>query len=145
MAGSGGRSPQGATITFGTTGFTANIHFIDGTEEDRGEIETTHLGLAVNSKATYVPGDIVHHEPVPVRYEYNPSFSTFPPLTNDPETITITYPLRTGQSVAATTAGSAFVKKRKSASLEKGGDQLMMGELEIRWNGLTGPTHTAGS
>ena len=145
MAGSGGRSAQGATLTLATTGFTANFHFIGGTEEDRGEIETTHLGLAVNSKKTYVPGDLVGHEVVPVRYEYNPSFATFPPVTSDPESITITYPLRTGQSVAATLAGTGFVKKRKSADLEKGGDALMMGELEIRWNGLTGPTFTAGS
>lgn len=145
MAGSNGRSGQGVAITFGTTSFSANMHMIGGLERSRPALETSHLGLAVNSERTRIPGDLIDLSVVTIRFEWNQSFGTFPPITSDPETITITFPLRSGESTNATLVATGFAIRDKGADIEVNSDGVMMGEIDIQFDGLTGPTYTAGS
>ena len=145
MAGSSGRSGQGITIVFATSGFTALIRSIAGLEESRAAIETSHLALAVNSERTRVPGDLIDLSNMTIVYEFDQSFSTKPPITDDPETVTITFPLRAGEVTPATLAGSGFLMRRKGPDVEVNADETMMGESDLQFDGLTGPTYTAGA
>lgn len=145
MAGSNGRSGQGITIAFATSGFSASIHFIGGTERERGKLETSDLSLPSGSERTYIPADLVDVKEFVVRFEWNQSFSTFPPLTADAETITITFPLRSGESTNATLAGTGFCIRDKGPDVEINDDGVMEGEITVTWDGATGPTYTAGS
>lgn len=145
MAGSDGRTGQGITIDFGTSGFTANMHMIGGTERERAKVETSDLSLAANSERTHVPGDLLDVKEFDIRYEWDQSFSTQPPITAAAETITITYPLRSGEITNATLAGTGFMMREKGPDVEVNADSVMEGEATIVWDGATGPTYTAGS
>lgn len=143
MAGSEGRTGQGVTLTV-PSGFTANLFMVGGTERTREPVEDTHLGLASQSERTYVPDDLIEGGEFTCRFEWNQSFSTFPPLIGDAETITITYPLRSGEGTNATLAGTGFLTRDKSADIEVNSSSIMEGEITIKWDGKTGPAYTAG-
>jgi len=145
MTGSLGRSGHGASIVFGTTGWTGIIHKITGLHRTRGKIEITALNLAVNSEKQYIPEDLIDCDEITIDYEFNPSASTQTPLTSAPETITITAPMRSGESTAATLAGSGFATDDKHGDYERGSSNPMMGQLKFQFDGLTGPVLTAGS
>lgn len=145
MAGSEGKTGQGIAIVFGSSGFVATLHFVGGTERTRPAIETSHLGLVAGSERTYIPHDLIEGGEFVLRYEWEQSFSTFPPLTDAAETITITFPKLSGEATAATLAGTGFCIRDKSADAEVNQSGVMVGELTIKWDGATGPAFTAGS
>ena len=145
MAGSDGRTGQGVTLTFGTSGFTASLHSVTGTERTREPVEDSHLGLASGSEMTFVPNDLIDGGEFTFRYEWNQSFGTFPPITGAAETVTVTFPLRSGETTNATLAGTGFMTRDKGADIELNSASVMEGEGTIKWDGKTGPTYTAGS
>ena len=145
MPGSLGRSGQGIAIAFGTTSFAASLHSVSGTERSRAVVDTSHLGLAADAEMTSLPGDLLEAGGFTATFEWNPSFSTMPPITSAPETITITYPLRSGESSNATLAGTGYMIRVKNGDVARNTTDVMVGEYEIKWDGLTGPTYTAGS
>ncbi len=63
---------------------------------------------------------MVDRGPIRVRMYWDQSASTYPPLETDPETITITYPLKSGESTAATLAGTGFLTREKGPDLQNG-------------------------
>jgi hypothetical protein len=138
-----GRTGHGTAITFGTSSFTASYHEIEGLELTRKAVRTSHLGLAQDAEHTYVPSDLIDTSPQRIRMEWNSSVS--PPVAGAPETVTITYPLRAAQTVAGTLAGTAFVTQAKGGDITVDPDGVMVGEFMLQWDGLTGPTYTAGS
>ncbi len=145
MAGSDGRTGQGVTIAFSTSSFTASMHMIGGTERTRPAVEDTDLSIAANSERTYIPHDLIEAGEFVARFEWNQSFSVYPPLTAATETITITYPMRSGESTAATLAGTGFLIRDKSADIEVNQSGVIEGEYTVKWDGKTGPAYTAGS
>lgn len=142
---SGGRSGHGTTIALGTSGFTASIRRIEGLERLREWLETSHLGLALNAERTRVPADLIDCSPFVVVFEFNPSFTTQPPIAAAAETITITFPLRTGETSAATLVLTGGLSRDKGPDIEVNPSDVMLGEITIQPDGLTGPTYTAGS
>ncbi len=133
--------PNGTTIAFGTTSFTANIRRIGGANETRGAVGTTHLGTT--GQKTSIPESLTDPGETEIEFEWDQSFGTFPPIDQAAETITITYPLKSGETTNATEAGSGFLTEAQSPDLEDA--QLMVGRAVIHWDGLTDRTYTAGS
>ncbi len=89
----------GATIVFGTSGFTAEVMSISIDGIDRESIETTHLGTTVPAAnqyggRTYIPGDLADPGTTTIEINFNPD--TLPPIGLAAETITITFPLVAG-------------------------------------------------
>ena len=130
----------GVTIAFGTTGFTASFTEVDSGEQTRDAIEDTHLS---SSKRTYIAGDLEEPGTLSGTFYWDQSFSTFPATTTTAETVTVTYPLKSGETSNATLAGTGLVTRVKGPVARVG--DLMMGEVTVKWDGNTGPTYTAGS
>ena len=89
----------GATITFGTSGFTAEITNMDHGDMGREAIDTSHLGTT--TARTFMPGDL--YDPGSLTLDIHFDNANDPPLTGAAETITITFP------DASTRSGSGFV------------------------------------
>ena len=132
---------NGTTISFASSSFVANIYSIGGTTQTRDSLETSHLGTS--GVKEFMPDALIDGGESEIEFEWNPSFSTFPPIDAAAETITITFPLASGQSTNATLAGTGFLTSATSGSAVNG--EIMRGSATIKWDGLTGPTYTAGS
>lgn len=84
----------GATITFGTSAFTAEITSLTPYAAERESIDTTHLGTSaapageIGAK-TYIPADLTEAGSLSITGHFNPD--TVPPLEAAAETITITF------------------------------------------------------
>lgn len=116
---------NGVTIAFGTSGFTANYTRIGGTEMSREAIETTHLGTT--DYKTFIPDALVDGGEFSCEFYWDPAMTTFPPISEDAETITITY--TTGETLS----GSGFLTSSTGPDAENG--SILSGEFSIKWTG----------
>lgn len=138
-----GFTGSGVTITFGTNTYTAKIRSIGATEQDRGSVDSTDLGIASASFAQCIPAD--NPDPgeteVMIRWQGTQAAQVFAA----PETITITLPKETaGSANAATFAGTGFLTRRRGApNLQR--STLNEGMFVIKWTGVTGPAYTVES
>lgn len=96
----------GATISFGSSGFSAHITNVDHSGISRAVVETSHLGTT--TARTFVPGDL--YDGGTVALEMNFDSNDQPPITSTAETITITFPIKPGGSTGATAQFSGFVQ-----------------------------------
>jgi hypothetical protein len=129
----------GATLVLGTQAWAAKIRMIGEIEESIEDQDVSTLDTVAVKE--YEADDLSE----PGEFDVEALFPTgiaLPQLGNVvvPETITITYPLRTGESTAANHAGSGYIKSRTWPELKPGGLQLC--KLKIRFDGFTGPTFT---
>jgi len=92
-------NPTGATITFGTSSFTANIiDTIDWSGIERAVIETTHFGSTLPSSArqvggrTFIPGKLVDPGELTLQIQYDPTLDLPLGSGDVAETITLTPP-----------------------------------------------------
>lgn len=88
----------GATVTFGTSTFAANIRSIEWSGRERGTIESTHMGTSGGSK-TYIPQDLVEGGEVTIEVFHNGTDAYKTILAATAETVTIGW--NTGVSWAA--------------------------------------------
>lgn len=93
------------TITFGTSGWTGEIASVDGPNETREAIDTTHLGTTGNR--TFTPATLVDSGEVSLTCWYDPDEP--PPIDGAAETITITWPVPSGLSNGATAEFTGFI------------------------------------
>ena len=128
-----------STLTFGTQGGSYNVLTITGHEESREPVDTTHLGTT--TFMTSMPGDLAALSPWTVRFQYQGTQGV--PTFAVAETITVTHPTAAGDSTPANIAGTAYVTRRKFPDLEVG--VLQIGEVDIVYDGGTGPTVTAAT
>ena len=131
----------GTTITFGTSGWTGSVISIGGTTQSREPLEDSHL--ATSGEKTYVFDDLIEPGDFEIEFYWDQSASTFSPISAVAETITISFPLKTGESTNGTLAGSGGVIEASGPDVSNG--ELMTGSMSIQWDGKTGPTYTAGS
>lgn len=92
-------NPTGTTITFGTSGFTANIiGTIDWAGIERAVIETTHFGSTQPSGArqiggrTFIPGKLTDPGEFTLEIQYDPTKDVPLGSTDTAETITVQPP-----------------------------------------------------
>lgn len=98
-------SGTGTTITFGTSGYTAELLSVDISDQERGHIDTTHMGT-IGSR-TKAPLDLVDRGSLDIEFNFDPDIE--PPIDQAAETITLTFPLPAGQITAGTLAGTGFM------------------------------------
>lgn len=132
-------SPVSTTAVFGTSGFSSAVTGIGIEGQERVAIETSHFGTTGFKE--YIAAKLVEPGEITLEVQFDPD--DIPPISGAAETLTITFPLPTGQSTAANVAGTGFVTSW-SASLEDQ-DGLMTAEVTFKWDGLTGPTFTASA
>lgn len=130
-----------ATVAFGTSGFSANVYSIGGTSQSREALEDSHLGTT--NQKTFIPADLIEPGEFEIEFEWDQSFSTFPPIAAAAETVTITFPLKSGETTAATLAGTGFLTEASGPDVENG--TIMRGSATIKWDGKTEVAYTAGS
>ena len=134
------KSGNGATITFATSGFTPLLVTIDGLEQTLEALQDSTL--ATTNVHTYCPADLSEISPMSatIRWEQD----DVPPLDGTIELITITYQLESGESTAATLAGSGFITGRRSPDLAN--NEIAEGTFTLMFDGkATEPTYTPGS
>ena len=124
----------GATITFATSGFTAECTNIQLPELARESLETTHLGTT--TAKTFKPAKLYDAGEVTVTVFHDPAADLI--ISEEPETITITYPLETGQTTAATVSFTGFVTGQGGETFKVG--ELMSTNLKIKVTGEITPT-----
>lgn len=95
----------GTSITFGTSGFDANLLSIDGPSSTRESVETSHMGTTGDH--TFMPADLVDRGEVSLTFEFDPDKE--PPIDQAAETITITWPVPSGSSNGATWQFTGFM------------------------------------
>jgi hypothetical protein len=98
-------SGTGTTITFGTSNFTAELLSVDVSDQERGFIDTTHMGTT--GARTKSPLDLVDRGGLDIEFNFDPDIE--PPIDQAAETITLTFPLPAGQVTAGTLAGTGFM------------------------------------
>jgi len=138
-----GDTGAGVTIAFsgGTnSGFSGNFTEISGTTESRASIPDHHLESTAMTK---MPGDLPDYGSFTGNFYWDQSFSTFPTTNTTPDTVTVTFPLKSGESSNGTLAGTANVVSVEGPSSSVG--TIMAGTMTIEWDAKTGPTYTAGS
>ena len=123
----------GLSLTFGTSGFTANLLSVNGQDISRPAIQTTHLGTT--TAHTFIPGDLYDPGGVEIEFQFDPD--DYPPIDQPAETITVTYPLSSGGTTAANWAASGFMTDFSwGAPLE----ELMTGSATLKLSGAITPT-----
>ena len=129
----------GGTIAFATQGGSYSIISIAGHEESRGIVPTSHLGTT--GQHTSIPTDLEELAPFTVRIQFlgTEGLPTFAAA----ETVTVTHPLISGGTTAANIAGTGYVVRRKFPDVAVG--ELMVGEVDVVFDGGTGPTYTAAT
>ncbi len=128
----------GTSIVFGTSSFSAEILSLNGSDISRPDVDTTHLGTT--GYKTYMPGDLVEGGTLDMEFAFDPDSQ--PPIAGAAETITITFPMPSGGSTAATLAFSGYINTWSwSGPLE----ERMTGSATVKVDGLTDPVWTAST
>ena len=120
-------------IVFGTSAFSANVISLDGPNISRESIETSHLGTVDNM--TFLQASLSDAGEISLEIEFDPDLT--PPIgtTTTPvgtETITVTWPLPSGQSTAATWAFSGFATSYSGGASN---GERMTGTLALKITG----------
>lgn len=113
MAGTAVNVGTASTVTFGTSGYSANIENVDWSGMERAAFETTHMSTTLPGAnqiggKTFIPSKFADPGEITLEVQYNPQ--TNPPLNGVAETITIGWPLVSGDSTAASWACSGFLR-----------------------------------
>lgn len=136
MPGTAVDTATGTTVTFGTTGFTANIVSAAWSGFARGALDTTHLGSTQPSTnqfggRTFIPTKLADPGTLALTVRHNAH--VLPPIHQAAETITVTFPLVSGDSTPATYAGSGFAT---SYEVTAATEELMEGVLTVKMTGV---------
>ena len=126
----------GTTIVFQTSGFNAFILGVDGPDQSRESIDTTHLGTT--SAKTYRPGDLIDNGELSLDLAFDPDLTI--PISSAVETIVITFPVPAGKTTGAQWSFSGFVTGHSpSVALE----DKMTSKLTVKITGAITPTASA--
>lgn len=112
MAGATVDNAMGITAVFGTSSFTSEVTDIDWGGITRNPIDTSHQGIAAAGAGkfgnkTFIPADLSDPGELTLTLHFDPDQE--PPIDQPAETLTLTWPLASGDATAATWAGSVFI------------------------------------
>lgn len=131
---------HGATAHLSEDNLAVDFKGIDLGEETITDVSKTHLG-SLNYEQT-VPGDL--REPGEVVIPFNWNNEVDPVLTiGRVQVLTVTFPLAEGQTDQAIFSAQGYVKRVKRPNLQT--NELQMGEITFKLNGILGPVYTPGS
>ena len=124
---------DGTTIAFGTSGFDAYVDSIRWSGENREMIDMSHIGTT--GGMPFLPSDM--YDPGTLQLDIHHDSDQEPPLTGAMETITVTFPLRSGVTNATFVATGALQNYEfNSAKREK-----ISASMTVKLSGS--PTFTA--
>ena len=130
---------HGASLTLSSTGLSFNWTAIDTGEETIPDVDRTSLATA--DYREYIPGDLKEPGEITIPFQWDAQAAQI--AVGTVETVTVTLPLISGGTSAATLAGTGYIKRVKRPNLQT--DTLQDGELTIKFDGLTGPAFTAAT
>ena len=135
MAGAAVDIGTGATVTFTTSSWAANITALRHTGIERVAVQTSHLGTT--NWHTKIGGDLTNPGQLEIDYQMSTASSAttgvkLPPITGGKvaETVTIEFPATTATGM--TIAGSAFVT---SMSYEVPLEDVITGSFTVDFSG----------
>lgn len=117
------------TVGFGTSSFAAFCESIEVGAITREAVRTTHL--ATTTAETYMPADLYDAGELQMAIQHDPDLQ--PPIGGAVETITITWPLPSGQTNEATHVFSGFLSSYTMRSGEA--NELMKADITIKITG----------
>jgi len=127
----------GATVAF--TGIVGLLQEVDLGEQTIEMLDSSYLGTT--GFVEKVVGDLVDGGTVTVTMLFNTSSTPITTGTN--ATLTATFPTRTGESAAATYAGTATLTSQTFPTLIR--NELQRQTLTFDLDGQTGPTYTVST
>ncbi len=119
----------GATISFATSSFASNLISLTLPEKTRAVLDTTHLGTT--GAKTNKPAKIKEVGEIQCEFDHNPDEIEL--VDQEPEEITITYPLLEGQATAAKLVFNGYVSKAGGEEFKV--DTLLRTKATIQVNG----------
>lgn len=125
----------GTTITFASSGFTAQITNVSLSDIQRASVDITHMGSTTKE---YMPGDLVDWGSIEIEILFDPD--TWPPIDQAAETVTVTFPIPSGKSSGATAYGSGFLTKESGTV---GLEEAMKMSCTLKWAGAVSFTDAA--
>lgn len=141
-----GDTGNGATLSLaifnGTSAITASLDIISISP---GEVTVASVDvstLATTGVMEKIPSDLADVGESTATFKWLTAGAK-PTLPSAAGTFTITFPLRSGESTAATMTGTGFLTRLKAPDFQNG--QLQVGELSWQWDGDVGPTLTASA
>ena len=141
-----GDTGNGATLTLalanGTTAITAALDVISISP---GEITVASVDvstLATTGFMEMIPSDLASVGESSATFKWITTGAK-PTLPSAAGTCTITFPLRSGESTAATMSGTGYLTRIKAPDFANG--ELQVGEVSWQWDGDVGPTLTAAT
>lgn len=120
---------QGVTISFATSNFTANVISLTLPDRSRETIEDTHLGTS--TAKTFKPAALIATGDVTCEFEHQPEAVDL--LKQSPETITITYPLQSGQTTPTRKTFNGFATNMGGEEFKT--DSRMTTKVTLKVNG----------
>lgn len=129
----------GATVTF-QSGFVAQARNITWGGLMRGSFDTSHNAVTSGYR-TFLPGDLKDPGTLTIEVLHDPDDNILAALAAAPETVTLTWPVPAGGTVAATWACSGFMTKYDPVNCPM--DDVLTATIEIKFTGL--PVFTDGS
>ena len=129
----------GTTITFGTSGFTAEVMSVAGNDMTREDIDVTHMGST--NYREFIPSKLVDGGTLELEISFDPDSQ--PPITGAAETITVNFPTPAGGTTPADLEFTGYVN---SWSFTAGLEEKMEATITIKVDGSgTEPTWTAST
>lgn len=129
---------QGASVTFSVTGGTWEFMNIGRYSEPIPVIDDTHLGTT--TRRTKMPGDLGDPQMVTIVVQGKPTSTTI--VKGVLQTITITGPLN-GGTAAEKWAGTGFIVDVRTPEYGADTEAIQTVEIDIQFDGKTGPARTA--
>lgn len=133
-----------ADMGFGTNTTSMDVIEITPGEETVGVIDVSTL--ATTDAMESIPSDLREIGEASATFKFLTETGTLavvPSLPAAAGTITLTFPLRSGETQAATYVGTGFITGFTPPSLANG--ELQVGEIKWKFDGDTGPTYTEAS
>lgn len=132
-----------ATVTFGTSSLTVAFDRVTIGSETREALEDSDL--TTTNYMTYLPADLRTPPIITFSYFFDQSDTSFPSGGAAAETLTVTFPLKSGETSAATFTATGFIID-PHGDIEIANNELMKGTLQFQCDGkTTDPTFTAGA
>jgi hypothetical protein len=131
---------NGASVTFSAVAAYDDLKFrqISQGEQSLGQIDCSDL--STTGERSVIAEDLADPTEVDLEWIWD-TFEDPPVLGQSLGTVTITYPLRDGETTPATRAGLGFVKAVKHPDLAN--NELQIGTMKVQFNG--GTTYTTST
>lgn len=119
----------GASISFASSTFTADLISLTLPERAREVIDTTHLGTLVSK--TFKPAKLQNPGTISAEFDHNPEAQNL--VGNPIEQITINYPLQSGQTTPTRLVFQGFVSQMGGEEMKV--DSRMTTKVTIQVSG----------